>query len=121
MKETSYAKFWVSDGILFFIYKPTTYLDYPTAKIIVDDRLRFQQETCYPILCNTQGIMNTVKSARDYLANEGSALTKAVAIVDNRYISKVMLRFYFMKNKPIVPSQIFNFQEDAITFLKSIK
>ncbi|HLV38542.1 hypothetical protein [Xanthomarina sp.] len=121
MKETAYAKFWVSDDILFFIYKPMIYLDYPTAKKVVDDRLKFQQEICYPILCNTQGIKNTVKSARDYLANEGSALTNAVAIVDNRHISTVMLRFYLMKNKPIVPSQIFNLQEDAITFLKSLK
>src|SRR5690606_23998089 len=121
MKETAYAKFWVSDGILFFVYKPLAYLDYQTAKIIVDDRLKFQQETCYPILCNTQGIKNSVKPARDYLAHEGSTLTKAVAIVDGRHISQVMLRFYLMKNKPLVPSQKFNGQEDALTFLKSFK
>ncbi|OBX23235.1 MULTISPECIES: DUF7793 family protein [Bizionia] len=121
MKENVYAKFWVSDGILFFIYKPIDYLDFPTAKIIVDDRLKFQQETQYPILCDTQGIKNSVKSARDYLANEGSTLAKAVAIVDNRIIANVMLRFYLLKNKPVVPSKIYHTQEEALNFLNACK
>ncbi|WP_417558496.1 hypothetical protein [Mesoflavibacter zeaxanthinifaciens] len=121
MKETPYAKFWVADGIMFFIYKPIVYLDYQTARIVVQDRLQFQRETAYPILCDTQGIKDSVKSARDYLAKEGSTLTKAVAIVDNRHIAKVMLRFYLIKNKPLVPSQIYQTQEKALTFLSKFK
>jgi thermostable 8-oxoguanine DNA glycosylase len=121
MKETIYAKFWVSDGIMFFIYKPIAYLDFQTAKMIVDQRLRFQKETQYPILCDTQGIKNSAKSARDYLANEGSTFAKAVAIVDNRHIANVMLRFYLIKNKPLVPSKIYETQEDALIFLNAFK
>ena len=121
MKETLYAKFWVTDGILYFIYKPITFLDFKTAKMIVDERLKFQHETQYPILCDAQGIKNSAKSARDYLANEGSTLAKAVAIVDNRYVAKVMLRFYLMKNKPLVPSKIYQTQEDALSFLNIYK
>ncbi|MFC5195452.1 hypothetical protein ACFPH8_08950 [Bizionia hallyeonensis] len=119
MKETPHAKFWITNGIMFFIYKPISFLDYPTAKKIVEERLKFQLETQYPILCDTQGIKNSAKSARDYLANEGSALTKAVAIVDNRHIANVMLRFYLMKNKPLVPSKICDTQEDALSFLNT--
>lgn len=116
-QETRFSRFWVSEGILYFVYKPIVYLDYTTAKTIVRERLLFQRETAYPILCDTSGIADSEKSARDYLANDGSALAKAVAIVDYRKVSKILLRFYLMKNKPSTPTKIFRTKAQAIEFL----
>lgn len=121
MKETSYAKFWMSDGILIFIYKPIILLDYAIAKKVVEERLSYQQETSYPVLCNLRGILNSEKAARDYLANEGSCLLKAVAVVDERVITAVLLRYYLLKSKPLAPTQSFLNQEDALQFLKSFR
>lgn len=121
MKETTYAKFWMTDGILIFIYKPIVLLDYLIAKTIVDERLSYQQETAYPVLCHLQGIQNSDKAARDYLANEGSALLKAVALVDKRAIARAFLPVYLERNRPLVPSQVFYDQEEAIEFLKAYR
>lgn len=121
MKETIYAKFWMADGILIFIYKPIVFLDYPIAKTIVDDRLCYQQETSCPALCDLQGIHNSDKAARDYLANEGSALLKAVALVDKRAVARAFLPVYLERNRPLVPTQVFYDQEDAIEYLKAYR
>lgn len=121
MKETIYAKFWMADGILIFIYKPIEFLDFAIAKTIVDDRLSYQQETAYPVLCNLQGIRNSDKAARDYLANEGSSLIKAVALVDGRAVARALLPVYLERNRPSVPCQIFFNQEDALEYLKAYR
>jgi|SRR5690554_4291384 len=119
--ENQHSKLWVADGLLYFIYKPIPYLDLETAKKIVSDRLQYQQHVYFPILCDTRGIKDSEKTARDYLAKEGSTLAKAVAILDDRNVSRVMHRFYLRHNQPVVPTQVFSTQEAAITYLAAYK
>lgn len=121
MKETAYARFWMANGILFFVYKPIVFLDYAIARQIVNERLFYQQGTCCPVLCNLQGIQDSDKSARDYLANEGSSLVKAVAIIGVRATAKVLLHTYLRRSRPLVPTQMFDNQEEAIHYLKTFR
>lgn len=121
MKETTYSKIWMADGILIFVYKPLPILDYSTAKIVVNERLHYQQDTSFPVLCDLQGIKDADKSSRDYLANEGSSLLKAVALVDTRAIIEALLRVYIHRSKPLIPTQLFENQYEAMHFLKSYR
>lgn len=115
--ETPYSKYWIDGGILYFVYKQIDYLNCSTAKIIVESRLEFQQGDSYPIFCDTRFLKDSSKAARDYLANQGSLLAKAVAIYDNRIFGGSMIGFYMHRNRPMVPYQIFNDRDAALAFL----
>lgn len=116
--ETPYSKYWIENGILYFVYKPIAYLDTITAMHIVESRLKFQQGISYPIFCDTGFLQDSSKSARDYLAQKGSLLAKAVAIFDARIYAGTMIGIYVNRNRPLVPSQLFSDREEAIAFLK---
>jgi hypothetical protein len=116
--ETAYCKLWIANGLLFIIYKPIPYLDEKMAKLIVANRIHFQENEPFLIFCDTRGIMDSSKAARDYLAQEGSTLAKAIAIYDDRDVGGLMLNYYLLRNKPLVPSAIFNDRDLAINFLR---
>ncbi len=115
--ETEYCRYWIQDGILFVYYKPLEYLDLQTAQAIVSARLAFQEEEAYPIYCDTRGIRDSSKEARDYLAVEGSLMAKAIAIFDDREV-RFMFHYYLLRNKPIVPCAVFADREEALGFLR---
>lgn len=116
--ENEYARFWIANDILFFEYKPNTILDLAAAQKIVADRIHFQNEKAYPVLCDVRGIVNTDKSGRDYLAQSGSVLTKAVALIVHQKVSLTISNFYLRISKPTVPTKLFNNQGDALDYLR---
>ncbi|MBC9795887.1 hypothetical protein IBL28_07915 [Sinomicrobium sp. FJxs] len=117
--ENEYAKFWIDRNILFFVYKPNTIIDLKAAKIIVADRLKFQNERSFPVFCDIRGIKDVDKTARDYLAREGSTLTRAVSILVAPPVSHVILEFYLKVSKPNIPSKIFTDRQKALRFLET--
>ena len=116
--ENDYARFWIADGILFFEYKPNTIIDLKVAQCVVTDRIHFQNEKSYPVLCDIRGVIGTEKAGRDYLAQSGSILTHAVGLVVHKKKSLTISTFYLQISKPAVPTKIFNIQDDALVFLK---
>lgn len=116
--SNKYAEFWTRDGILFFIYKPNTHIDLKAAEIIVKDRIRFQNEKEYPILCDMRNLDSVEKAARDYLAEEGSYLAIAVALLVKELFSEKLSDIFLQTSKPSVPTRRFISETDAISFLK---
>lgn len=116
--ENDYAQFWIANGILVFEYKPNTILNLEVAQRVVADRIHFQNEKSYPVLCDVRGIVNTDKSGRDYLAQSGSVLTKAVALIVHQNVSATISNFYLRINKPSVPTQVFNSKDQALVYLE---
>lgn len=119
--ENEYAHFWIRNSILFFEYKPNIVIDLTVAHQIVADRIQMQNEKAYPILCDIRGVVDSDKSARDYLAQSGSVLTKAVSIVANQSVSLIMTSFYIKICKPSVPTRIFTDESSALVFLETYK
>lgn len=119
--SNSYATFWVDDGILNFIYHPEVVLDITAAETVVADRIKFQEGKEYPVFCDTRGIKDTEKAARDFLAKEGSLLALAVAFLVNPPISQAITDFYIRTNKPITPTKIFSEKYEAIKFLQAFR
>lgn len=119
--ENEFAVFWIEEEILFFEYKSNIIIDLAAAQQIVADRLRIQNGKAYPILCDIRGIIDSDKAARDYLAQHGSVLTKAVGIIftDQKSLSLLMITFYLRVNKPQVPTKVFTDKTTALEFLKT--
>ena len=117
--ENDYAQFWIADGILFFNYKPTTTIDLKVAQRVVTDRIHFQNEKSYPVLCDIRGVLSTDKAGRDYLAKSGSILTQAVGLVVDEKVLLTISTFYLQISKPSVPTQIFTNERDALVYLRS--
>ncbi|RTZ02734.1 hypothetical protein EKL98_12810 [Flavobacterium bomense] len=119
--ENEYAQFWIMDGILFFEYRPNVVIDLTIAHRIVADRIQMQKEKSYPVLCDIRGVVDSDKAARDYLAQSGSVLAKAVSIVTNQSVSLIMTSFYLKICKPSVPTKIFTDDSSALAFLETYK
>jgi hypothetical protein len=117
--ENDFAQFWIRNGILFFKYKSNVVIDLAAAQRIVADRIQLQNEKDYPIFCDTRGIITIDKAARDYLAQSGSVLTKAVGLLGSQNVSLTITSFYLRISKPQVPTAIFIDEEAALAFLES--
>lgn len=115
--ENDFAKFWIDDGILFYVYKPYSIITLDAAKQIVVGRLILQGEQTLPAFCDIRGIKSTEKSAREYLANEGSVLSSAKAFLVEPLYSQMMINFYIKTSKPIIPVKVFTKKKEAIDFL----
>lgn len=115
--KNKYAEFWIEDGILYFVYKPGTVINLKAAKSIVKDRIRLQNEKEYPVLCDMRNLNIVEKPARDYLAAEGSYLTKAVALLVNELYSEKLSDIFIQNSKPSIPTQQFTSKIKAVEFL----
>ena len=117
--ENKFAKFWIDDHTVHFIYNDGVYVDFEAAQKIVQERLQIQKGKSYPVFCDMTGLVGSDKNARDYLANEGSKLVKAVAALVSNPMTRMMLNFYLKINKPKTPTRSFTKKADALEFLKT--
>ncbi len=116
--ENDYTSYRFHDAILHIIYHQGVCIDLKAAVQIVQDRLLLQEGVSLPVLCDIRGIKEINKQARAYLAIEGSTLIKAVAVIVEPPVSKMLSEFYIRTSNPPIPTQSFERTEDALTFLK---
>lgn len=115
--ENEYASYHIHGGILYINYKDQISIDLTAAVRIVEDRLRIQEGLSYNVICDIRGLREVDKSARDYLAIEGSTLVKSVAYIVETNVSKALSQFYLRISKPPIPSKIFTTLADAKAFV----
>lgn len=115
--ENDFTRYMLVDNIVHIIYKKGVIIDLQASKRIVKDRLMFQEERAYPILCDIRQLRKVDKAARDYLALEGSLLIKALAFIIEPPVTDVMTRFYLMTNHPDIPTASFREISKALAFL----
>ncbi|MFI1770561.1 hypothetical protein ACH5TX_02405 [Flavobacteriaceae bacterium MEBiC06459] len=94
-------------------------IDLDAAIQVVKDRLLLHEGQFLPILCDIRGIKNINKSARAYVAMEGSTLIKAVAVIIEPPVSKMLSEFYIRTSTPQIPTKSFENKEDALKFLRA--
>jgi hypothetical protein len=117
--ENDFAEFWMEENVLFFIYKQGITMNLEAAKRVVSDRLSIQKGVSFPVFCDMRGIKDSDKPARDYLAKEGSALVKAVAVLTDSPVTRIMANFYLTISRPLIPTKMFTDKTQAFEFLKS--
>lgn len=119
--SNDYSEFWIEDGILRFVYRPNILVDRKAAEKIVRDRLRFQNEKAYPILCDLRNLRNVEKEGRDFLAQQGSILATAVALLIEPFFSEKLSQIFIETSKPKVPTSLFTSEMQALKFLEKFK
>lgn len=118
--ENDYATYkLLNDGILSVRYHNDISIDFKAAVQTVKDRLLIQQGERLAVLCDIRGVKEINKSAREYLAVEGSVLIKAVAFIVESPVSEVLSSFYLRTNNPPIPNRSFQSIEKAKSFLNS--
>tara|TARA_R110002050_G_scaffold24083_3_gene64260 strand:+ start:13868 stop:14248 length:381 start_codon:yes stop_codon:yes gene_type:complete len=117
--ENEYAKFWIEKDILFIVYKKEVFINLPVAIKVVEDRLLLQQGKPFLIFCDVRNVKSINKAARNYLAMEGSVLTKVVALLVEGSLTNAMSAFYIKTSVPAIITQAFTKKEDALTFLNT--
>lgn len=115
--ENKFAYFRISNEIVFLDIKDDVVLDFDAAEAIVSDRMHFQEDKSYPVLFNMNGLTDTSKSGRDYLAQYGWFLTKRVGILARPFKALTIAKFYLLLNKPQGSTKIFTEEQAAINFL----
>ncbi|MFG6686744.1 hypothetical protein ACGK9U_09200 [Mariniflexile sp. HNIBRBA6329] len=115
--ENDYTSYRFHNDVLHIIYHQGVSIDLNAAVQIVKDRLFLHEGRTLPILCDIRGIKEINKSARAYLAMEGSTLIKAVAVIVEPPVSEMMSEFYIRTSNPTIPTQSFENLEDAMVFL----
>tara|TARA_R110002049_G_scaffold298487_1_gene488238 strand:+ start:529 stop:912 length:384 start_codon:yes stop_codon:yes gene_type:complete len=116
--ENDYTSYRFHDGILHIIYHEGVSIDLNAAHHIVKDRLLLHEGRRLPVLCDIRGIKDINKSARAYLAMEGSTLIKAVAVIVEPPVSEMLSEFYIRTSNPPIPTQSFEHMENALVFLQ---
>jgi hypothetical protein len=115
--ENDYATYLFKDQILHITYKRGVCIDLKAAVQIVKDRLIFHEGLFLPVLCDIRGVKEINKSARDYLALEGSTLINAVAFIIASPVSKILSLFYLKTSNPPIPTKSFEQIPDALHYL----
>ncbi|ASO06868.1 DUF7793 family protein [Arenibacter algicola] len=115
--ENKYALYMLMDNIVHIIYKKGVEIDLGASKQIVRDRLMFQEERAYPVLCDIRQLRKVDKPARDYLALEGSQLVNALAFVIEPPVTDAMTQFYLKTNHPDIPTAAFRDLAKAVAYL----
>jgi len=116
-----YADIYLENGILYFRYRLISNFDLLVAQELVSERLRFQREQSFPVLCDIRQVDKSSPEARQYLALEGSLLTTAVAYLVTSHYNERLIRFFIQVNQPPVPSKVFTSEEAALEFLSPFK
>ena len=116
--ENDYTTYTFLEGVLHIVYHQDVCIDLNAAVHIVKDRLFLHEGQPLPILCDIRGIKEINKAARAYLAMEGSTLIKAVTIIVEPPVSKMMSEFYIRTSNPPIPTQSFENHQDALIFLE---
>ncbi|WBL26704.1 DUF7793 family protein [Zunongwangia sp. HGR-M22] len=120
-KETKYTEMWINDGILYFKYKPIPEINLRKAKVIVAQRLLFQNEKLYPILCDMRKIGNITDEAMSFLASDGTVMIKALAIIAHSSYEHYMGKIFIDFHHPHIPTKLCFKQHEAIEFLKPFR
>lgn len=120
-KETEYSTTTLQDGIAQCIFSEIEEVDVRIAARTVTDRVAFFEGVAYPCLFDITKVKHSTKEARDYLANEGSELVAASAILVNSPVVRMMANFFIMVNKPNNPTRMFTDKESAIEWLSQFK
>ena len=123
-EETSTQKlYWDSEneivwGVLFADQKTE---EHAKENIDAQERLRDSlKKEKTRVLIDMMAVSEITKEARDYFANERTAsIQRAVALLTNSPVSRVIGNFFMGLNKPICPTRMFTDPHKAVKWLQT--
>jgi hypothetical protein len=107
-------------AFLYITYRTGTVIDLMEAILVVSERMAVQNDSSPLVLCDISGIQGITKTGRNYLANGGSSLISALAILAPTILTSGKALFYLKTTPPPFPTRIFQEKDAAITFLNNM-
>ncbi len=117
---TEYAVYSKKNSIVYITFKKNLILNLDTAKKIVRERLKFQADTTYPVICDVTAIRSIDENARMYLASIGSHQLTAVALVSLTPTLYEMGTYYKEFDTPKSPTEVFSSIEAAEEYMNGL-
>lgn len=118
--ETDYLILEIRDGVLYATYKPKK-IAYKDAVNIINERRVYTDWEDYPVITKTSKNMVIDKMAREYFrSNEGVEGLSAVAMVQDKTFTQIIINFLLRFYKAPIPMNVFTNEEDAEKWIKSL-
>lgn len=118
---TDHAIYQKKDSIIYITFRENLNLNARTAQAIVAERLAFQANAPYPVICDVTTIKSIDEEARMYLASRGSNQIEVVALVSEASTVYEMGMLYKAFNSPKAPTEVFSTAEEAENYIKQLK
>lgn len=119
--ENDFATYSLFLDIVYVYYKSKLTITREAARVIVYDRLLFQNDTSYPVLCDITDVYYITQGARTYFALQGSLLTQAIAIVCKTTAKQFMAEYFIRVENPVIETRLFSNESLALDFLEHFK
>jgi hypothetical protein len=117
--ENGLVQIGISSGFLICRFKPEININLPLVKDLVQWRLNISSGNSYPVLMDIRALKSITKEAREYMASkEASEGIKACALLVESPFTKFLGNFFVQINKPVVQTQVFKNEAEAINWLK---
>ena len=108
------------EGIIHIDFKKIEELTVKDVKEMMDVFGQKSEGKKHPILITVKQFMTIDKDVRELWAEQGrSQYSSADAIVATHVAIKMIANFYIAVNKPAIPTRVFNFEQEAIDWLKT--
>lgn len=119
-QETKHLILEIRDGILYAVFKPGR-LTYEDAIELISERQDFTEGFSYPAIARTEKNLTIDKLAREYFrSNEGIRGLKAMAMVQDKTFTQIIINFLLRFYKAPIPMNVFTNEEDAEKWIKSL-
>ena len=117
---TSTGKVWLDEeGIIRETEDAGSSVDLNAAKEIIAAYAALCKNELKPILVDIRNIKSITAEARGYLAGEGGAkFTRAVALLIDSPLSRIIGNSFLGLNKPSFPTRLFTTKEQALIWLR---
>ena len=119
--KSEFSETWLKDGIIIQVINPDIHeISLAAAIQLIKDRktasgLQIER----PVLVVVNNAVNTSKEAKKYYEEDEPYLNiKAIAMVMDNYVSKVIASLVFKMKKNPVPIEFFNNKEKAVRWLE---
>lgn len=119
--ENNFATYSLFLDIVYVYYKSKLTITREAARVIVYDRLLFQNDTSYPVLCDITDVYYITQGARTYFALQGSLLAQAIAIVCKTTAKQFMAEYFIRVENPVIETRLFSNESLALDFLEHFK
>ena len=118
--ENNYVQAWISDDLLYMVYKKGAIIGLDAAKEIVKLRMSLSAGKAYNVICYYNNIEVVSTEAKKYLAaKESCQEVKKVAFIVNSLFTKHVGNAFISFNKPPVPVKLFVNEKEGIDWLKN--
>jgi hypothetical protein len=121
VRETQDARMWIDGDVFFLAYKPQPFIDLDIAKRIVRNRLNFQGDVSYPLLCDLRQMPRDVsREARAYLAKEGAEGIRELVLVVDSAVARMVVQFFLRVNRPALSTRVFSDYSRAESYVRAL-